>query len=60
MAKSHRGAGIRELPKQGRGTCPVCSRTGIKLLHEREISGKKQKVCKQCNAALKHGTKKAS
>ena len=55
MSKSHRGSGIREMEKQGRGTCPVCKRSGIKLMYEHEVSGKKISVCKQCNAAIKHG-----
>jgi len=55
MAKAHRGAGIRELTKSGRGTCPVCKRDGIKLMYEREAGEKKIMVCKQCEAAIKHG-----
>lgn len=54
MSKSHRGRGIREVAGRGRGTCPVCKRTGIKVLYEHEVNGKKFKVCKQCRAALKH------
>jgi hypothetical protein len=55
MSKSHRGSGIRELESQGRGKCPVCKRTGIKLMYEHEVNGKKINVCKQCNAAIKNG-----
>jgi ribosomal protein L37AE/L43A len=55
MAKAHRGAGIRELTSKGRGTCPLCKRTGIKLMYEREANAKKIVVCKQCEAALKNG-----
>ena len=55
MAKSHRGAGILELTKKGRGECPVCKRTGIKLMYEREANGKKIVICKQCEAAIKNG-----
>jgi hypothetical protein len=43
------------MESQGRGTCPVCKRTGIKLMYEHEVNGKKINVCKQCNAAIKHG-----
>ncbi len=57
MSKAHRGSGIREIPKLGRGTCPVCKRTGIKLLYENEINGKKVKICKECNKAIAHGKK---
>lgn len=53
MAKSHRGAGIRDQVKSGRGSCPNCKRTGIKLMYEVELSGEKKQVCKQCNAGLK-------
>lgn len=54
MSKSHRGRGILEVPNRGRGTCPVCKRTGIKVMYEQEVGGKKLIVCKQCRAALKH------
>ncbi len=60
MAKSHRGSGIRDQVKQGRGTCPACKRTGVKLLYEKEINEKKVFICKQCSAALKRGKQKAS
>ena len=39
MAKNHRGTGIRELAAHGRGTCPICKSTGIKVLYEKEIDG---------------------
>ena len=57
MSKAHRGTGIRELAKSGRGTCPVCKRTGVKVLYENEINGKKVMVCKECNKAIAHGKK---
>ncbi len=50
MAKAHRGAGIRELHSNGRGTCPACNRTAIKVMYEQELEGNKVKVCKQCHA----------
>lgn len=52
MSKAHRGSGIREQVKSGRGTCPVCKKTGIKVLYEREIDGTKTQICKRCNATL--------
>jgi hypothetical protein len=55
MSKAHRGAGIRELTKSGRGSCPICKRTGIKVMYEQEANEKKFTVCKQCNAAIAHG-----
>jgi hypothetical protein len=55
MAKSHRGAGIRDQVRQGRGDCPLCKRTGIKVMYEREVNDKKFMLCKQCEAALKNG-----
>ncbi len=58
MSKSNRGKGIWEKMGRGRGTCPVCKRSGIKLLYEREINEKKYMICKQCRAALAHGKKK--
>jgi hypothetical protein len=57
MSKAHRGKGIRELFAHGRGTCPVCGATGIKILYEQEAGGQKVKVCKPCRAAIKHGKK---
>ena len=57
MSKAHRGKGIRELFARGRGVCPVCGATGIKLMYEQEAGGQKVKVCKFCKAAVKHGKK---
>jgi len=58
MSKAHRGAGLAEEVQKGKGQCPVCKRTGIKLLYELEVDEKKLKLCKQCNAAVKAGKKK--
>ena len=55
MSKAHRGAGIRELVKSGRSTCPLCKRTAIKAVYENELNEKKVSVCKQCNKAVKNG-----
>ena len=55
MSKAHRGKGIRELAAHGRGTCPVCGASGIKILYE--AGEQKVKVCKPCKAAIKHGKK---
>jgi len=57
MAKTHRGKGIRDQYAHGRGTCPVCNRSSVKILYEQEAGEKKIKVCKTCRAALKHGKK---
>jgi hypothetical protein len=57
MAKAHRGKGIRELPSHGRGECPLCKRTSVKILYEQEAGERKLKICKTCKAALKHGKK---
>ncbi len=58
MSKAHRGTGVRELVKSGRGACPVCKRTGVKVLYENEVNEKKIMVCKECNKAIAHGNKK--
>ena len=58
MSKAHRGKGILDLFARGRGTCPICGATGIKLLYEQDAGDKKIKVCKPCKAAIKHGKKK--
>lgn len=52
MSKAHRGKGIAELPAGGRATCPVCKRTGVKLLYEQEVNGAKLKICKNCKATI--------
>ncbi|THF79537.1 hypothetical protein [Cohnella fermenti] len=52
MAKSKRGRAIWNVPSHGRGTCPVCKATRIKLLYPRTKSdGKSIKVCKRCSVA---------
>ncbi len=49
MSKDNRrGKGIKDLPNHGRGECPVCHRTGIKLLNEIKVGEKTVKVCKNC------------
>lgn len=67
MAKTHRGTGIRHLYidpnglvhdgiyNNGRGTCPVCQRTGVKVLYAHEVDEKEVKVCKRCNTAVGRG-----
>ncbi len=51
MAKNHRGKGIRNLPNHGRGECPGCHRTGVKITHEIKAGEKTVKVCKICSKA---------
>jgi len=55
MSKAHRGKGLVEETKGGRATCPLCKRTGIKVVYEQDINEKKFKVCKQCKTALAKG-----
>jgi len=57
MSKNHRGKGIRDQFAHGRGECPVCKRTGVKITRELEGGGQKFKVCKVCKAAIKNGKK---
>jgi hypothetical protein len=57
MSKPHRGKSIRDQASRSRGECPVCKRSGVKILYEQEAGGKKVKVCKICKAAIKHGKK---
>lgn len=48
-AKSHRGKTLWKLPSRGRGTCPICKATRIKVLYEIVTDdGNKLKVCKRC------------
>ncbi len=67
MAKTHRGSGIRHLYidpngnvhegiyNNGRGTCPACGRTGVKVLYSREVDEQTFNVCKRCNTAIGRG-----
>jgi ribosome-binding protein aMBF1 (putative translation factor) len=58
MAKTHRGKGIRSLVSHGRGTCPLCTRTAVKVVYEITVNEKTIKVCKTCKAAVSHGKMK--
>ena len=60
MSKSHRGTGVRSEPNHGRGTCPVCGKTQVKVLYEKEVDGNKVKVCKVCSAHMKNEARKAA
>ena len=55
MAKSHRGKGLKGQLRQGRGLCPLCKRTAVKVVYEAQVKEKTIKVCKTCKAALSHG-----
>jgi hypothetical protein len=49
MGKTHRGKGIMHLPARGRGVCPICKATRVKVLYERTApDGAVVKVCKRC------------
>jgi len=49
MGKTKRGRNIKA--DGWRGTCPLCARTGVKLLWEKAADGgAKLKVCKKCGA----------
>ncbi|WP_192929678.1 hypothetical protein [Alkaliphilus serpentinus] len=49
-SKNHRGKTLWKLPSRGRGTCPLCNRTRIKLLYEIVTEdGSMEKVCKECS-----------
>ncbi|ADH97771.1 hypothetical protein [Salisediminibacterium selenitireducens] len=51
MATTTRGRVLWDQPNRGRGTCPVCNRTGIKLLYERVVDHDVTKqVCKNCRS----------
>ena len=49
MPKPKRGRGVKSSPTW-RGTCPICNRTGVKLLWEKTVDEDKKAVCKQCGA----------
>lgn len=47
--KSHRGKTLWKLPSHGRGTCPICHTTRIKVLYDVvKTEGGTVKVCKRC------------
>lgn len=48
-SKPHRGKTLLKLPSRGRGTCPICKTTRIKILYDVVApNGKTVKVCKRC------------
>jgi len=49
MPKPKRGKNAR-LTKGWRGSCPSCSRTGVKILWEKKDGDNTLKVCKRCAA----------
>jgi len=52
MAKTKRGRVLWSLPSRGRGTCPICATTRIKLLYPRtKADGTQIQVCKRCQGA---------
>jgi len=57
MSKAHRGKGIRDQYAHGRGECPVCKRSNVKILYEQEADGQKFKICKICKSSIKSGKK---
>lgn len=47
MAKNKRGRNIKKTPNW-RGTCPICKRTGVKLLWNKVTGNVTINVCKLC------------
>ncbi len=59
MGKAHRGKPARsEYPGGARGTCPITNRSGVKLMYEHEIDGKKVKISKMGKATLANEQKR--
>lgn len=49
MSKSKRGKALWNILPRGRGTCPMCRSTRIKLLYTRKTTaGQALNVCKRC------------
>ncbi|MDS9471195.1 hypothetical protein [Sporosarcina pasteurii] len=48
MAKRNRGKSLIKLPARGRGNCPKCNRTRIKLLYPYQTENGTIDVCKKC------------
>ncbi|MNJ37445.1 hypothetical protein D3C77_322630 [compost metagenome] len=60
MAKTKRGKGLWNTPARGRGTCPICLSTRIKLLYSATNSdGKPVTVCKRCSSVSAKSADKA-
>ncbi len=60
MSKAHRGKPLREeTPNSGRGKDPISGRTGVKLVYEVEVDGKKMMVSKMTKAMLANKKKAA-
>ncbi|MGL4523897.1 MAG: hypothetical protein ACRCVN_00030 [Spirochaetia bacterium] len=55
MSKAHRGKGLLDRVSKGRGTCPACKRTGIKIIHEVSVQEKSHSVCKECSKGIQKG-----
>jgi len=50
MSKAHRGKGLMSTVNRGRGSCPVCQKSRIKVLYDSvSADGAKVKVCKICS-----------
>ena len=49
MPKPKRGKLVKT-SQTWRGICPICNRTGVKLLWEKSVGEDKKSVCKQCGA----------
>jgi len=40
------------MPARGRGTCPVCKSTGVKILYDKKLDEETTaKVCKRCSVS---------
>lgn len=55
MSKSNRGRNLKEEQKNAaRGKCPITGKTGVKLLYEWELDGKKVMISKTAKATLEN------
>jgi hypothetical protein len=52
MGKTHRGKGLKDQARGGRGECPVCHRTAVKIVYEVQVKEATVKVCKICKATI--------
>jgi hypothetical protein len=59
MSKSNRGRNLKEEHKNAaRGKCPITGKTGVKLLYEYEIDGKKVMISKTAKATLENAKRR--
>ncbi|MFP4067836.1 MAG: hypothetical protein ACLFS5_10105 [Spirochaetaceae bacterium] len=59
MGKSNRGRNLKDERTNGaRGRCPITGKTGVKLVYEYEMDGKKVMISKTAKATLENAKRR--